>query len=189
MNKKGEENTDAGKEELEFEQGKTEVVDESCYLGEMMSCKAKSELAVRTRIASTWKKWKELASLLGNQKIPLERHCLIYKACIRPVLLYGSETWVFTKTVERLLKSCENRMPRYMTKIKWEDRITNEELWKMCKVDDLKSVASSNRLRWFGHVQRKADHHIIKRAMNFVVDGKRPKGRPSKTWTFHSSQG
>jgi len=32
------------------------------------------------------------------------------------------------------------------------------------------------------HVQQKADHHIIKRATNFVVDGKRPKGRPSKTW-------
>jgi len=76
MNKKGEDNTDAGKEELEFEQGKIEVVDKFCYLGEMMSCEAKSELAVRTRIVSAWKKWKELASLLGNQKIPLERRCL-----------------------------------------------------------------------------------------------------------------
>ena len=179
---KDENNTNARMKELEFEQEKIEVVDEFCYLGEMMSCEAKSEIAVRTRIAVAWKKWKELASLLVNQKIPLGKRCFIYKACIRPVLLYGSEAWVVTRDIERLLKSCENRMLRYMTKIKWEDRITNEELWRMCEVEDLKSVVRRNRLRWFGHVQRREDHHIIKRAMNYAVDGRRPRGRPNKTW-------
>ena len=73
-------------------------------------------------------------------------------------------------------------MLRYMTKIKWEDRITNEELWRMCEVEDLKSVVRRNRLRWFGHVHRREDHHIIKRAMNYAVDDRRPRGRPNKTW-------
>ena len=49
-----------------------------------------------------------------------------HQACIRPVLLYGGEAWPITKWLEQLLWSCDFRVLRYMAKIRWEDRISNE---------------------------------------------------------------
>ena len=39
-----------------------------------------------------------------------------------------------------------------------------------------------NRLRWFGHVARREATHWLQRALNFPVTGRRPRGRPRKTW-------
>jgi hypothetical protein len=38
-------------------------------------------------------------------------------------------------------------------------------------------------LRWFGHVERKEDDDWVKRCTRMEVVGKRPRGRPRKTWT------
>ena len=38
------------------------------------------------------------------------------------------------------------------------------------------------RLRWFGHVRRREEGHILRRAVELEVAGKRPVGRPRKTW-------
>jgi hypothetical protein len=37
-------------------------------------------------------------------------------------------------------------------------------------------------LRWFGHVERKEDDDWVKRCTRMEVVGKRPRGRPRKTW-------
>ena len=37
------------------------------------------------------------------------------------------------------------------------------------------------RLRWFGHVKRRDENSIL-RTMELKVEGRRPVGRPKKTW-------
>ena len=37
------------------------------------------------------------------------------------------------------------------------------------------------RLRWFGHVKRRDENSILRRAMVLVVEGRRPVGRSKKT--------
>ena len=61
-----------------------------------MSCDSGAESAVRARIATDWKKWRETAGLLVNGSIPMKNRTRTYQACIRPVLLYGGETWPIT---------------------------------------------------------------------------------------------
>jgi hypothetical protein len=39
-----------------------------------------------------------------------------------------------------------------------------------------------NRLRWFGHAERKVDDDWVRRCTLMEVDGRRSRGRPSKTW-------
>ena len=50
--------------------GMLDVVDSFCYLDDTMSCVGRVEAAVRARIASVWRKWRELVSLLVSQNIP-----------------------------------------------------------------------------------------------------------------------
>ena len=51
----------------------------------------------------------------------------VYCAYVRPALLYAAETWALMERLEGLLASCDHRMLRYMSRVKWQDRITNEE--------------------------------------------------------------
>ena len=44
-------------------------------------------------------------------------------------------------------------------------------------------MASS--VRWYGHVLRRKDWHVLKRALDFEVKGERKKGGPTRTWKNH----
>ena len=37
-------------------------------------------------------------------------------------------------------------------------------------------------VRWYGHVLRRDDGHVLRKALEFEVKGKRKRGRPKKTW-------
>ena len=44
------------------------------------------------------------------------------------------------------------------------------------------------RLRWFGHLKRRDENSILRRAMELEVEGRRPVGRPKKTWSRGSGR-
>ena len=167
---------------LETNGGRLQIVDKFCYLGEMLCSVSGVEAAVRVRIASAWKKWKEIAGMLVNRRIPLRGRVKIYCACVRPVMLYGAETWSTTKEIEKMIKQNDCRMLRYMGHVKWEDGVSNEEVMKRCGVEDVLKVLRRYRLRWYGHVRRREEGHIIRRAAELVVEGRGYRGRPRKTW-------
>ena len=37
-------------------------------------------------------------------------------------------------------------------------------------------------MRWYGHLLRRDDGHVLRKALEFEVKGKRKRGRPRKTW-------
>jgi len=51
------------------------------------------------------------------------------ESCVRSDKLYGAETWTLTGKLQDILKICESRMFRYRAKVRWQDRISNEEMW------------------------------------------------------------
>ena len=42
-------------------------------------------------------------------------------------------------------------------------------------------MAKANGVRWYGHVLRRDDGHVLRKALEFEVKGKRKRGRPKKT--------
>ena len=63
-----------------------------------------------------------------------------------------------------------------------ERRRTSEELRKLVGVEPITTVIRSGRLRWYGHVMRKSDEDWVKKCMEYRVEGRRPVGRPRRTW-------
>ena len=167
----------------EVEEDSLEIVDSFCYLGNVVSCGARVASAVSDRISGAWSKWRELESLLVNHSIPLEERAKVYCACVRPVLLYAVETWALTERLEGLLASCDHRMLRYMSRVRWQDRITNEEVRRRCGVENLKHRLRKMRLKWFGHLKCRDENSILRKAMELEVEGRKPVGRPKKTWS------
>ena len=43
-------------------------------------------------------------------------------------------------------------------------------------------LAMANSVRWYGHVLRRNDVHVLKMALDFVSEGQRKKGRLKRTW-------
>ena len=69
------------------------MVSQFCYLGDMVSAAGGSEASSITRTRSAWKKFRELLPLLTSRTFSLKKKGELYEACIRSVMLYGSETW------------------------------------------------------------------------------------------------
>ena len=42
--------------------------------------------------------------------------------------------------------------------------------------------AIKNNVRWYGHVLRREDVHVMRRAFDFEVVGERKKERPKRSW-------
>ena len=52
-----------------------------------------------------------------------------------------------------------------------------------CWMENLEHRLRKMRLRWLGHVKRRDENSILRRAMELKVDGRRPVGRPKKIWS------
>ena len=70
-----------------------------------------------------------------------------------------------------------------MSKVRWQDRITNEEVKRRCGVENLEHRLRKMRLRCFGHVKHRDKNNILRRAMELEVEGRRPVGRSKKIWS------
>ena len=49
-------------------------------------------------------------------------------------------------------------------------------------VEPITTFIIDGRLRWHGHVMRKGDEDWVKKCMEYRVEGRRPVGRPRRTW-------
>ena len=136
--------------------GKIEESMSFCYLGDVRDRGCTADAAVKARISAAWGKWREISSLLCNNGIPLRRRATVYEACIRSVLLYGSETWPVTKKLEDLLLRSDRRMIRLMCGITLRMKIPSKGLLFNSGLVDIRQVLKRNLLRMFGHVVRRS---------------------------------
>ena len=74
------------------------------------------------------------------------------------------------------------RMVRWMCNVKVKDRVLSKELRERLGIDDIILILQQNRLRWYGHVLRKEDTDLVKKCMEYEVEGSRPRDRPKRTW-------
>ena len=69
------------------------------------------------------------------------------------------------------------------SRVRWQDKIISEEVRKRCGVENLEHRLRKTRLRQFGHVKCMDEKSILRRAMELEVEGRRPVGRPKRTWS------
>ena len=129
-----------------------------------------------------WKKFRELLPILSSRTFSLKKKGSFYQACVRPVLLYGSETWPVKEEDLVRLHRTEMSMLRWMSHATFKDRIPSKDLLTKFDLLPVRRVAQRNRLRWFGHVVRMDNDNWVKKCMTLEVYGRRAPGRPKKTW-------
>lgn len=148
------------------------------YLGDVIEARGGCELAVRDRIAAAWCKYRELAGVLCAKDVPLDVKGMVYRACVRPVMLYGCECWPLRESEQRRIQMAERRMLRWMT----NGRMREAEYRHCLQVDDVAMVMRMKRLQWFGHVERRDREAWVRRVQLLDPGGRRTGGRPRMTW-------
>ncbi|KAK6763101.1 hypothetical protein RB195_023709 [Necator americanus] len=79
------------------------LVDEFCYLGCMLKNNGSYERDVQQRCAKATSAFNSLTKCLWSTPITNEVKLRVYLSAIRPIMMYGSETWAAPSTVmERL---------------------------------------------------------------------------------------
>ena len=108
----------------------------------------------------------------------------LYSACVQSVMIFGSETWAVKVEDTQRLERTERMMVRWMCGVTLRDRKSSEELRKRLGIVSVSSMVSRERLRWFGHVERKnADDWVSTcRKLEVIGERGRRKGRGRKTW-------
>ena len=158
-----------------------EAVQQLCYLGDMLSAGGGAEATSVTRTRCAWKKFRELLPNPSSHIFSPKKGSF-YQACVRPVLLYGSEIWPVKEEDLVRLHCTRMSMLRRMSHATFKDRIPSKYLLTKFNLLPVRRIVQCNQLHWFGHVVRMDNDNWVKKSMTLEVYGRRDPGRPKKTW-------
>ena len=121
-------------------------------------------------------KWKELSEVLCDRRMPVAVKGKVYRTKVRPVLIYGSETWTMKRHEEECLQRTEMRMLRWILGLTLRDKKRNDDIRRILGVACIMNKVWEARLRWFGHVQRREEEDCVRRILEADVYGQRSRG-------------
>jgi hypothetical protein len=106
---------------------------------------------------------------------------------VRPVVTYGSETCMMNITHEEKLKIFERKILRSIygpvqdTNNEWRVR-TNQEVEALIKEKNIVRFIKSQRLAWYGHVNRMEDDKNVKALTKWNPIDRSSRERPKTRW-------
>jgi hypothetical protein len=158
------------------------------YLGTLITTYNNTSAKINNRIALAIRSYFGLVNILKVKNIKREYRVSIYTTLIKPVLLYGAETWVLSKADELHLGVFERKILRriYGTLCEgaiWRSRY-NEELYRLYEETDLVTTIRITRFRWAGHIVQMQDNLRVpcKKISLDKPEGRRRVGRPNLRW-------
>ena len=118
------------------------------YLGAYINS---SDRDISTRIALAWAACRKLENV-WNSELSKEEKFKFFVACVESVLLYGSETCVMTKKLEKKIVGVYTRLLREVFNATWHDKIRNEKLYRGNKL--VSEKIRGRRIKFAGHCPR-----------------------------------
>ena len=84
-----------------------------------------------------------------------------------------------------ILRSTERAMVRVMCGAKLMEKKGTEDLMEMLGLKETGvQMAKTNGVRWYGHVLRRDDGHILRKALEFEVRGRCKWRRRARAWAW-----
>ncbi|KAL2947084.1 hypothetical protein AAZX31_20G050700 [Glycine max] len=152
------------------------------YLGSVIQDDGEIEGDVNHRIQAGWMKWRKASGVLCDAKVPIKLKGKFYRTAVRPTILYRTECWAVKSQHENKVGVAEMRMLRWMCGKTRQDKIRNEAIRERVGVAPIVEKMVENRLRWFGHVERRPVDSVVRRVDQMERRQTiRGRGRPKKT--------
>ncbi len=123
--------------------------DDFIYLGAKIF---NSESDFVSRRAKAWVALRKVKKILSSHDEALKMR--IFHSLIETVLLYGCESYAVSKSFARRVDQAHSALLRATLGVKWNDKITNNELYNSVKCLRGSQIVQNRRLRHFGHICR-----------------------------------
>ena len=107
-----------------------EEVDSFTYLGSNVDKQGGTDADIRIRIGKARAAFHQLRSVWRSTILSTKTRLRIFNSIVKPVLLYGAETWRTTVANTKKLQTFLNTCLRKILKSHWPDIISNQELWR-----------------------------------------------------------
>ena len=152
------------------------------YLGSSVEETGGMAREITQSVSAAWRNWKRCSGVLCDRRMPLKLKEKVYKTVVRPAMLYGAETCATTRGQEARLEVNGIRMLRWMCGVTRRDNVRNEHIRGTTRVVQASKKITEKRLKWYGHVRRMKEEHIVRRILDVDIPGKRRRGRPNLRW-------
>ena len=129
-----------------------------------------------------WRCWLQAKQREGSFRENVRTKLRIFNACVKSVLLYGSETWIVSNSITQRLQSFVNKCRRIICRIFWPNTINNVALLKLTDEEPILRQLKRRKWRWIGHTLRKLPDSISRMARDWNPQESRERGRPKHTW-------
>ena len=156
-------------------------VDRFKYLGTILAKDGSLNLEYDERIRKANQAMGMLKTMWCSKNLSIHTKIKIYKTMVRPILLYGHESWYSTVTTDKRFLVFENKALRRILGISWRDRVSNRRIREITKLQPVDEYVRYSRWKWLGHVYRR-DGSIVKDIPGYELQGRRGRGRPRETW-------
>jgi hypothetical protein len=145
------------------------------------------EEKIREKIAKGNKEFYANKTLFKSKLLSTKSKLKLYWSVIRPIAVYGCETWVLKESIIQRLSVFERKILRKIFGPTKEDngiwRIKkNKELDDSIKHRNVINYVKCQRLSWFGHINRMLETSIVRKIYKWKPFSSRPVGRPKSQW-------
>ena len=159
-----------------------EEVESFTYLGSIVDRQGGTEADIKVRTGKARTAFNQLKNVWTSRTLHLRTKIRMFNTIIKPILMYGSETWRLTTTNVSKIQAFINTCLRRILRICWPKTIRNEDLWQRTKQRPVQEEIIQKRWRWIGHTLRRPTNSTTRQALTWNPQGKRKRGRPKNTW-------
>ena len=168
---------------IKVDEEELEQVNQYQYLGVMIEQTGKQEMEINERIDKAAKMYYALnKSIIGKKEVSRKTKMNVYKVIFRPILTYGSESWILNNRQKSKLQAMDMKYLRKVKGVTRRDRIRNEDVRTELQIQSVLEFIENKQLSWWGHLQRMTDTRPAKEIWGARVQSKKGRGRPKETW-------
>ena len=111
------------------------------YLRIVLSNDAQMDEDIKARISKASSAYGRLQERVWKPHgIKLKTMIKVYRATVLTTLMYGAEIWTCYRRHVKMLDSFHMQHLRYLMGIKWQDKITNNEVLQRAKMEDMEAM-------------------------------------------------
>nr|CAH7736536.1 unnamed protein product [Callosobruchus chinensis] len=141
------------------------------------------EVEIKERLMKASKLYHTLRrSFICKKEISRKTKITVYKTIFRPVLTFGSESWLLSDRQKSKIQALEMKYLRVVKGVTRRDKIRNEVIRSELGVKSVLQKIEETQLKWFGHLVRMDVTRPVKMVWQAREQRKRGRGRPRKTW-------
>ena len=162
---------------------KLEQVDKFKYLGVTLQREGNMDEEINERISQATRLYHTLKeTFISKKEISIKTKMTVYKTIFRPILTFGSESWILNNTMKSRIQATNMKYLRRVLGKTRRDRIRNDVIRNELEVKPIIQKIEEQQLKWLGHLTRMNNNRPTKQVWEAKPQKAKKRGRPKKTW-------